>query len=262
MSQTLPPNAGSGLLPFDADALDRYLDGGMSESERAAFEVAISGSEELRSQIAIQQQVDSTLRADFGAPPVAGILTREEAAAFVPKKKRVGWSREYKFLGALAALLAIVVGIQSYSWLTSSSGVEERPSLASIYGKLVSNKFRPSEECTTDEKFAGWMQRRFGVALAPKEARPDVQLVGWSSSTAISNYTGLLLAKVEGKPVLVAIDTVERQSDWGFPCRRQPEDDEEVNFFSTVVDGIALYEITPLDRPRIIDNLAVFKAGK
>lgn len=262
MSHTLPPNMGSGLPPFDADALDRYLDGAMTEPERAAFEAEISGSEALQSQISLQRQVDSALQAEFGAPPVAGILTREEAEAFVPKKKRAGWSREYKILGALAALLAIVIGIQSYSWLTSAGAVEERPSLASIYGKLVKNKFRPSEECTTDEKFARWMAARFGVALAPKESRPEVQLVGWSSSTAISNYTGLLLAKVDGKPVVVAIDTVDRQNDWGFPCRRQPEDKEEVNFFSTVVDGIALYEITPLDRPRIIDNLAVFRAGK
>ncbi|MGH7244047.1 MAG: anti-sigma factor family protein [Phycisphaerales bacterium] len=261
MSQSHPPTSGA-ELPFDADAVDRYLDGAMSESERTAFDAQIAQSEMLRGEIALQNQLDSSLRAGFGAPPVApvaGILTREEAQAFAPKRKRAGWSKEYKMFGALAALLAIAISIQGYLWLTGPAAVEERPSLAEAYYKLVNHKFRPSEECTTREKFAQWMSNRFGVALAPKEERADVQFVGWSYSGAISNYTGLLLAKVDGKPVVVAIDTVARQNDWGIPCRRQPNDEQGVNFFSAEIDGIALYEITPLDHPRIVDNLAVFK---
>ncbi|MBX3379250.1 MAG: hypothetical protein KF805_04095 [Phycisphaeraceae bacterium] len=264
MSNTLPPNSGASFPPFDADSVDRYLDGAMADSERVAFEAEIDRSESLRDEVALQKQLDSSLRAGFGAPPVvpvAGILTKEEARAFQPKPRRAGWPREYKMFGALAALLAIAVSIQAYFWMTGpGTGVEERPSLASVYYKLVNHKFRPSEECTTREKFAKWMATRYGVALAPKEDRPDVELVGWSYSGAISNYTGLLLARVDGKPVVVAIDTVARQNDWGFPCRRQPDDENGVNFFSTEIDGIALYEITPLDQPRIIDNLAVFKA--
>lgn len=265
MSQTLPPNSGHTVPPFDADALDRYLDGSMAESEHAAFEATIAGSAALREEVALQRQMDAALRTAFAAPqiaPIAGILTREEARAFSPKKARVGWSRERRMFLALAAVLALVFSIQGYFWLSGGSSTEERPSLASIYQQLVDHKFRPTEECTSNEKFAGWMKSRFGVALAPKEDRPDVQLVGWSSSTAISNYTGLLLAKVDGKPVVVAIDSVDRQRDWGFPCRRQPGDDAEVNFFSAEIDGIAVYEITPLDHPRIIDNLAVFKPAK
>lgn len=263
MSHTPPTN--SAPTPFDADALDRYLDGSMVESQRAAFDAEIAKSASLREQIALQAQLDSSLRSSFAAPPlapVAGILTREEARAFSPKKERAGWSREYKLLGALAALVALVVSIQGYLWLSGPAAAEVRPSLASVYEELVSNKFEPAEACTTREEFAHWMQYRFGVALAPKEDRANVQLVGWSSSTAISDRTGLLLARVDGKPVMVAFDTVGRQDDWGFPCRREPGDMEGLNFFSTQIDGIALYEVTPLDQPGIIDNLAVFKTGK
>lgn len=265
MSQAQPPNSGAWSPPFDSEAVDRYLDGVMSESERSAFEAEVANSPSLRDEISLQKHLDSSLRTGFGAPPVvpvAGILTREEARAFAPKKQRASWSREYKMFGAVAALLAIALSIQAYFWLTSPGAVEERPSLAEAYYKLVNHKFRPSEECTTREKFAQWMGSRYGVALAPKEDRPDVQFVGWSYSGAISNYTGLLLAKVDGKPVVVAIDTVARQNDWGIPCRRQPKDEDGVNFFSAEIDGIALYEITPLDKPRIIDNLAVFKPAK
>jgi hypothetical protein len=237
----------------------------MSEPERDAFEAEIARSDSLRSEIALQRQMDASLRVGFGTPavaPIAGILTREEARAFSRKKQGTGWSREYKMFGALAALLAIAVSIQGFRWLTAAPAAETRPSLASVYHNLVKHKFRPSEECTSNEKFAKWMGSRFGVALAPKEDRPDVQMVGWSSSTAISNYTGILLARVDGKPVIVAIDTVARQDEWGFPCRREPGDESDVNFFSIQIDGIALYEVTPLDQPRIIDNLAVFKPGK
>mgnify|MGYP001156584557 FL=1 len=265
MSHVPPPNSGLGSRPFDGEAVDRYLDGAMSDSERAAFEAEMSRSDSLRDEVTLQRRLDSSLRTSFGLPPAvpaAGILTREEARAFAPKKRRAGWSREFKMFGALAALLALAVSIHAYFWLTGPATAEERPSLASAYYKLVNHKFRPSEVCTTREKFAQWMGTRYGVALAPKEDRPDVQLVGWSYSGAISNYTGLLLARVDGKPVIVAIDTVERQNDWGKPCRRHPGDEDGVNFFSTVIDGIALYEITPLDQPRIIDNLAVFKPAR
>lgn len=261
MSHPPPPNTPS-PQPFDAEAVDRYLDGAMAGPERAAFETEIERSESLRQAVRVQTAVDSSLRVQFGAPPVApiaGILTEEEARTFQVRPKRSGWSREVKMFGALAALLAIAVCIQAYLWSNSAPTPAERPSLASAYFHLVNHKFRPSVECTTREKFAQWMESRFGVALAPKEDRSDVELVGWSSSEAISNYTGLLLARVDGKPVVVAIDTVARQNDWGIPCRRQPDDEGGINFFSTEIDGIALYEMTPLDRPRIIDNLAIFK---
>ncbi|MBL8875744.1 MAG: hypothetical protein JNM86_08115 [Phycisphaerae bacterium] len=263
MSQSLPPNFDGDQASFQPEAIDRYLDGLMSGTERAAFEQAIGGSEALQEAIALQNRLDASLRSEFGAPPApAGLLTREEARAFSEKKQSTGWSRERRMFLALAALVALVASIQGFFWLSASSNSAERPSLAHIYQGLVDHGFRPSEECTTNEKFAGWMKAKFGVALALKEVRPDVQLVGWSSSTAISNYTGLLLATVDGQPVMVAIDTVARQNEWGFPCRRQPGEDAAVNFFSAEIDGIAVYEVTPLDKPRIIDNLAVFKAGQ
>ncbi|MBX3390239.1 MAG: hypothetical protein KF691_12395 [Phycisphaeraceae bacterium] len=261
MSQPVPPNSSSNLPAPEGDDLDRYLDNAMSESQRLEFEQKIAHSDSLKADVELQRRMDASLSAGFGAAPVAGILTREEAEAFAPKPRRTGWSREYKLFGALAALLAIAVCIQAYFWMTAPGTEKERPTLAAAYYKLVDHKFRPSEECTTKEKFARWMEQRFGVALAPKEDLPNVQFVGWSYTTAISNYTGLLLARVDGKPVIVAIDTVSRQNDWGFPCRRQPEDKGGVNFFSTEIDGIALYEVTPLDAPHIINNLAVFKAA-
>lgn len=260
MSQNVPPNFDSNLPPPDGDAIDRFLDNAMPDAERVEFEKQIAESESIRSQIELQRRVDASLNTGFGAPPIAALLTREEAQAFAPKSRKTGWSREYKMFGALAALLAIAVSIQAYLWMSAPGADKERPSLAQAYYKLVDHKFRPSEECTTKEKFAKWMQQRFGVALAPKDDLPNVQFVGWSYTTAISNYTALLLARVDGKPVVVAIDTAARQSEWGFPCRRQPEDKGGVNFFSSEIEGIALYEITPLDEPHIINNLAVFKA--
>lgn len=259
MSHSIPPSTPPNLPPPDGDEIDRYLDNAMSEAERAEFENRISHSESIRSEIELQRRVDVSLNAEFGAPPIAALLTREEAQAFAPKSRRTGWSRELKMFGALAALLAIAVCIQGYLWLSAPTNEQERPSLAQAYYKLVDHKFRPSEQCTTKEQFAKWMEQRFGVALAPKEDLPNVEFVGWSYTTAISNYTALLLAKVDGKPVIVAIDSVARQNDWGFPCRRQPEDKGGLNFFSTEIDGIALYEVTPLDAPHIINNLAVFK---
>lgn len=246
-------------LPFDPDMLDRYLDGAMSTVEAAAFEQQIARSPEMLAQVRLQREVDGSLRDSFNVPATGGLMTESEQRAFAPKKERRGWSRETRMFAALAALLIIAVSIQAYLWLNSPSATPERPSLAEAYYKLVDHGFRPSEECTTPEKFAKWTNQRYQVPLAIKEARADVQLVGWSYSGAISNYTGLLLAKVDGKPVVVALDTIDNQTNWGNPCRRQPKDKSGVNFFSKQLDGLVLYEITPFDQPRIIDNLAVVK---
>ncbi|MFO0860904.1 MAG: hypothetical protein U0570_10135 [Phycisphaerales bacterium] len=246
-------------LPFDPDMLDRYLDGAMSTVEAAAFEQQIARSPEMLAQVRLQREVDGSLRDSFSVPATGGLMTESEQRAFAPKKERRGWSRETKMFASLAALLIIAVSIQAYIWVSSPGSAPERPSLAQAYYQLVNHGFRPSEECTTPEKFAMWTNQRYQVPLALKENRPEVQLVGWSYSSAISNYTGLLLAKVDGKPVVVALDTIDRQNNWGVPCRRQPKDETGVNFFSAELDGLILYEITPFDRPRIIDNLAVLK---
>ncbi len=240
-----------------SETLERYLDGSLSAPELAAFEAELARSPGLRADVDLQRRLDAALRASF-TPGPAPLLTTAEAREPAPIKSRFRWTRERTMFAALAAMLLIAVGIQGYMWL-SGAGQPDRPTLAQTYLDLVSHGFKPSEQCTTRDKFAKWMESRYSVPLAPVQDRSDVQLVGWSYSNNISSYTGLLLATVEGKPVVVALDSTQNQNAVGAPCRRGPGQAKDINIFTAEIDGISLYEITPLDKPHIIDNLALVK---
>lgn len=246
--------------PLHSEALDRFLDGAMSPAEAAAFEAQLASSPELmaefRAEQALQQQLNDSLRASFSPRVMPPLLTNTEQQESFPIKKARSWSRESKMLLALAAAIALIVGVQSYSWLTTP-GIPPRPTLVATYENVVNSGFRPSEVCTTPESFSKWTAARYSTPLASVEKRPGVEFVGWSYSTAISNYTGVLLARVDGKPVVVVLDTIANRDGAGSPCWRNPEDNKIVNVFPMEVGNLILYEITPFDAPRIVDNLAV-----
>ena len=138
-----------------------------------------------------------------------------------------------------------------------------RPTLAAVYNATVDAGFNPEEVCTTRDKFADWLGTKFGVSLAPREERADVTLVGWSYTTAISPYTGVLLAKSGDAPIIVALDLKVRESgrgppDFGDLVAR----DKKLHVHKVVINGLALYEVSPLDRPRIVDQLEPHTPGQ
>ncbi|MFN9972189.1 MAG: hypothetical protein ACK58T_20095, partial [Phycisphaerae bacterium] len=61
----------SKLSPELLDALDRYLDGAMSPSERSVFEQELASSLELRvahdQAVVMQRDIDASLRTQFSA---------------------------------------------------------------------------------------------------------------------------------------------------------------------------------------------------
>jgi hypothetical protein len=120
------------------------------------------------------------------------------------------------------------------------------------YKRQVAGGFKPAEVCTTDKQFQEWTQKAFGQALTPTHlatgaaAPAEPVLAGWSRGTAFSSYSGLLLAHVDGKPVMVVMDKA--------PDRMVPKDDaaNTPRIFRRKVGEMWLIEITPLDTPRVI----------
>jgi hypothetical protein len=261
----------STLSPQLLDALDRYLDGVMSPAERASFEQQLAASPELRAaqdEAALwQRDIDVSLRAQFSAAAL-DLSTRTRAGSNT--RGDLAPTRTLRFPNwvplAAAAVIGLVGLVGAYVFSGARPGgvvATVRPTLAALYNATVDSGFKPEEVCTTRDKFADWLGTKFGISLAPREERSDITLVGWSYSNAISPYTGVLLAKSGDQPIIVALDLKVRESGKGPPAFGELlAQNENLYVHKTVIDGLALYEVSPLDTPRIIDNLEPYPPGR
>jgi hypothetical protein len=228
------------------ELLERYLDGLLSESERAAFEARAKNEPELRSQIELQGELRSGLFRLYREPgvrhgPVIASGTTGQPA------KTARHRRLFLLLGAAAvvAIAAVVV------WMQNGEGDASRDRLFAEYNRVVAKGFVPAEVCTTDQEFVKWTDDRFKHPLRPVHppagSTPVVTLVGWDHTPLFSYYTGLLLARVDGKPVVVVMDpSVEGDK---MPTEKHSG---QPRLFSRKVGGVWLFEITPLDKPSVI----------
>ncbi|MBY0114090.1 MAG: hypothetical protein K2Y21_14830 [Phycisphaerales bacterium] len=266
----------SNLSPQLLDDLDRYLDGGMSAAEVAGFERALESSPQLRAALdearSWQGDIDASLRAQFSAAALDLKASKRttarnagggDSAITAPPRTL----RFPKWLPLAAAAAIGCAGLLSVYFISGSrpGGVVAtvRPTLAALYNSTVDTGFKPEEVCTTRDKFAEWLGTKFGVSLAPREERSDITLVGWSYSTAISPYTGVLLAKSGDLPIIVALDLKVRESGKGPPAVGElVAHNKALHVHKAVIDGVAFYEVSPLDTPRIIDNLGPHAPGK
>lgn len=262
----------SSLSPHLLETLDRYLDGALSPSEQAAFERELTASPELRAArdeaARWQRDIDASLRAQFSAAALD--LNAAKQARSEKERPEAVATRSLRFsrwvpLAAAAAIGVVgLVGVYVVSGNRPGSVVATvRPTLAALYNSTVDSGFKPEEICTTRDKFADWLGSKFGVSLAPREERSDITLVGWSYSTAISPYTGVLLAKSGDQPIIVALDIKVRESGKGPPAFGELlAHNKQLHVHKVVINGLALYEVSPLDKPRIVDNLEPYSPGR
>ena len=205
--------------------LDEYIDGLVTGSDRARIESDPAAAAELK----LQQAIDASLRREFVPIEIAAPIARR---------------RMWPWLAAAAAVLLSIAGVYFAMVLT-----QPRPDLGAIYAREVAMGFTPAEVCTTPSEFAGWVTRKFGEPLYPATGA-DTQLLGWSYAVAMSNYSGVLLADVDGRHVIVVLD--KSKNETRKPARLE---DPSLHLYRASIGGLILYEVSPLPSARILPAL-------
>lgn len=229
-------------LPDKVEALmERYLDGDLDEAERSAFERELLRSPELRAQVEAQRHIDGSLRRLF-SPPGAVASTSYSPA---PKHPRVTAHR----LGRLAAAAVVALAAVAVWWGLLRGSGEPNP-LERMYTVALARGFTPEEVCTTEEAFAAWVQDKYGQTLYPPPARDGLELLGWSYGRGVSTYSGFLLARVDGREVLVMVDRAAQEES-----RLPRPQDSSLRQFRRRIGDLVIYELTPLPSPGIVEGL-------
>jgi anti-sigma factor RsiW len=245
---------------FAPTPLDRYLDAMMDPAEAAAFEASLADNESLRREVELQRRINEALKVRFAPPAEIDVPARAAAPrrrGIVASITGAGSARAGKSgmrrLGTLAAAAGVVLlagAGAAYWWLAIGTEAPFRQP-AQIYQAQAAAGFIPEWVCTTDDEFVQTLRDRFGTAALLPMSTPGVQIVGWAYNTPVlSNKTATLMTRVDGADVLVLIDTAERDVN----LRRAGDAGQarDLHLFKRRLGDLVLYEVTPLDEPRVI----------
>lgn len=238
----------------DRFELDAYLDGVLPDQQREAMAREINTNRELQAEISLQERIDACLRQSFAPPSAPAMLvsTRnlerpdEGMTVRSPQRRRM-------MLVVVATAATIVWGMLAWQFLAKDSKTPRyNPNipLATIYETRVAEGFRPTWVCEDDRQFASTFLTRQGQGLLLSAMPEGRKMVGLTYCGGLSRYTTTMLARVEGTPVMVFVD---RASADNHPA--QPPGETGLHLFRKELGPLVLYELTPLDRPRVMDYL-------
>jgi hypothetical protein len=239
-----------------SNLIDRYLDGLLSEPERAAFEQRLGAEPELRAQVELQSRINDSLSRSFVVPPAEQVMGPVRSAPRV-EARRSRWSIPDLLRSrwvAVAAALLIALGVWSAWRATRPKQVDDYPTqlawypMEMIYRMETQKGFRPQWVCDTERELATtfWLQLDQPLAIPiPPEKK------GWGLSyyNSLSPKTVALLAKVNDTPVMVFADRAEAEV--------LPSPDSKLYAHKREIGGIVLYEVSPLPKPYLLDDFYV-----
>ncbi len=240
------------LPPADIEALDAYCDGRLSGAALAAFEARLGAEPALREALAQQQSIDAALRRLF-KPPVAPSLERlrGQRSAAPPRVIRSPWLVWRPIVAAAAVVLLAVGGWWQWNELNSQPpdpyqlpSVKE--TMVQAFEREVASGFKELWLCKDEAEMAVTFYRRFDVGMIMLPPPPNVRMLGLDYAWVISNYTTLLLARVDDQPVLVFVDRIERESQPPATCGSQ------MHLHRRELASLVLYELSPFDKPHIL----------
>jgi len=223
--------------------LDAYCDGRGSPSEREALERRLDHDSQLREALERRRAIDDELRRRL-APP-AGVEKRIAGAlAGVAASATPAW-RPTRWAAAAIILIVLVGGGAAGWWAQRAPSGPPRVSPATAYAHLTEQGFVPAWVCADDAEFLEYTARRFGEPLLATNG-DGVEILGWSRAPVLSYYTGALLTRVDGSPVVVLVGKASED--------RALRVSGDLSLFRRRIGDAVLYEITPLPDARALDR--------
>ncbi|MBK8914778.1 MAG: hypothetical protein IPM64_09310 [Phycisphaerales bacterium] len=230
------------------ERLDDYLDGRLSPAERAEFERDAAHSPSIAREREVQAQIDAGLHRQFTPPSAEALLRR------IQSRPRVipFWRRPA--LAAAAVLLLAVGGTVAFRWLVAETPLDPlfryqpRP-LAQVYADERRSGFEPLWECREPAEFRKAFVEHLGTGMAFASVPTGATTWGVSySATSLSRNSVLVLARIDGADILVIADRTENAAaSVPVPAGLQ--------VFRKEVDGLILYEISPLSDAQVLPLL-------
>jgi hypothetical protein len=248
----------------DSSNLDAYLDGALPAKQQGAMKREIETNPELRAEVELQGRIDESLRRSFAPskPPaelLAVLLAAGGSSASTPPTLRNAtggvpyrWRRWLAIAGVAVAATIVwaVVGWQFFAGRGKTPNYDPNTPLETIYATSVADGFKPKWVCDEPHEFASTFKKRQGQGLLLAAMPPGIKMEGLHYLGGLSRYTTAMLARVDGKPVLVLVD---KSSEDKHPA--EPSAKSGLHLFRKELGPLVLYELTPLDRPSVMDYL-------
>lgn len=236
--------------PDNLDRLIAYVEGVMPDGERAGFERELAASAGLRAELERMRRIDRALASSLAPPADFRVDVRPAAPTVADARAAASWRRWAGIAGSAIAASVLL----ALAWLyTAGPTSRQQPlTVSSLYHGQLAGGFVPDWVCKDDREFIDTTQRAFGVPLLAR-TEGDVEIVGWSGYGDRLADLGLgpaakeVLARVGGTEVIVLIDKPA-------PARPPATDSVALNVFERRIGDVALYEITPLDKPAAIEQ--------
>ncbi|MCW5767634.1 MAG: hypothetical protein KIT19_03045 [Phycisphaeraceae bacterium] len=240
------------------DRLVRYLDGAMSSGERTEFEKELSSNTSMRDAIGLDARVVESLRRALAPIEVSPANSRNthvtDPDRVQPNRRLVRYLKTRIAVVAMAAAALICIpAISRLPWpkpndrmSVPSVGMAD---LAALYSRVDERTIDMDWTFADDAELLEFMRQRFdrGLLFMPES---DVAAVGWiDASGVISNSTAAMVVRKHEQLVVLLVDRARHSR----LVAEAGEAFHELSVFQRRVGPFILHEITPLERPHLLE---------
>ena len=244
---------------ISAQRLEMYLDGLMSQEEKAEFEQLLKSDSDAAGQVELQREIDIRLRRKF--PPSAVVAADIEQLVSGSQRPDVdvelpSHTRPRRWLlgvfGGLAATVACALFVWQWGGQRDLQPYFRPRPLAEIYRETVESGFRPYYFCEDDDRFQLTFAKRQNVPLRLAEMPAERRMIGLSYSGGLSRDTTAILCFTQEKPIVVFVDRSETDTSIA-----TDDLDPNLHLFRKQLGDLVLYEVSPLETATILDFLII-----